>query len=144
MVSKSKRNRSAAVLKTPWGQPTLSLYGGLKKHESTALFQLRSEVIGLNAWLASVGVPDISPRCTCGVNAQTVKHILFYCPEHVATRARMFRDAGTSSFDSLLQSVRGCRAAERMVISTGRLSQFVIANQIEHEEQDLAKIPVLN
>ncbi|TQS36486.1 hypothetical protein Golomagni_03064 [Golovinomyces magnicellulatus] len=49
--SNYKGNRTAATWKTPWTQSTLKLYNGLKKHEATALILLRSEVIGLNAWL---------------------------------------------------------------------------------------------
>ncbi|TQS37138.1 hypothetical protein Golomagni_02398 [Golovinomyces magnicellulatus] len=52
------------------------------KHEATAVMLLRSEVIGINAWLASIKVPGITPECTCGEHTQTVKHILCFCPEH--------------------------------------------------------------
>src|SRR3954452_21201433 len=58
----------------------ISLYEGLSKAEATALFLMRTEVLGLNAWLASVQVPDILPRCPCGWNAQTVRHVLIHCP----------------------------------------------------------------
>src|SRR5436305_9086369 len=58
----------------------ISLYEGLSKAEATALFLMRTEVLGLNAWLASVQVPDILPRCHYGWNAQTVRHVLMQCP----------------------------------------------------------------
>ena len=41
--------------------PTLPLYEGLTKAESTAAFLLRTEVLGLNAWLASIYVPNTTP-----------------------------------------------------------------------------------
>jgi hypothetical protein len=51
---------------TIWNTPSpLKLYDNLPKHCATALMLLRTEVIGLNAWLASVGVLDILPRCDC-------------------------------------------------------------------------------
>ncbi|RKF84090.1 hypothetical protein GcM3_001036, partial [Golovinomyces cichoracearum] len=88
-------NRQAASWKTPWNRPVLSLYDGLKRHVATALMLLRSEVLGLRAWLSSIGVPNITPRCSCGEHRQTVKHILYYCPEHSSLQARMLAKAGT-------------------------------------------------
>ena len=139
-----KGARTAATWKTPWTQSTLELYNGLKKHEATALMLLRSEIIGLNAWLSSIKVPNISAACTCGEPFQTVKHILFFCPEHQALRAQMLANSGTSSFDKVLQTPKGCRAASRMFIATSRLTQFAVANKIDTEEQILVKIPILN
>jgi len=49
--------------KTPWGKPIIPLYKGLIKAEAIVLFLLYIEVIGLNIWLASVGVPAVLPRC---------------------------------------------------------------------------------
>ncbi|TQS36464.1 hypothetical protein Golomagni_03088 [Golovinomyces magnicellulatus] len=90
--SNYKGNRTAATWKTLWTQSSLKLYNGLKKHEATALILLRSEV------------PNISPACTCGEPFQTVKHILFFCPEHQALRARMLANSATTSFDKVLQT----------------------------------------
>jgi len=63
--------------KTPWGKPTILLYKGLIKAEAIALFLLRTEVIGLNAWLVSVGVLAVLLRCEYGWIRQTVHHVLF-------------------------------------------------------------------
>ena len=51
----------------------LYLYDNITKAEATALFLLRSEVLGLNCWLASVGVQGVLPHYVCGWRAQTVK-----------------------------------------------------------------------
>jgi hypothetical protein len=82
-------------------QPVHLLYDGLLKHEATALFLLRTEVLGLNAWLASVGVPGIDKRCSCGWPAQTVRHILLFCPNHADSRALYFQRAGLADFMAL-------------------------------------------
>src|SRR5438477_8450364 len=74
------RGKRASTWQTPWTTPMISLYEGLSKAEATALFLMRTEVLGLNAWLASVQVPDILPRCPYGWNAQTVRHVLMQCP----------------------------------------------------------------
>ena len=59
-------NRRVAVWKTPWKQDPRLLYVGLSKADATALFLIRIEVIGLNAWLASVGIPGVYTRCAYG------------------------------------------------------------------------------
>ncbi|TQS35012.1 hypothetical protein Golomagni_04582 [Golovinomyces magnicellulatus] len=137
-------NRKAASWKTPWSRSALNLYDGLKRHVATALMLLRSEVLGLRAWLSSIGVPNITPRCSCGEHKQTVKHILCYCPEHSSLQARMFAEAGTRNFDQILQTRKGCKAAAFMLIATGRLQQFEIAQRTENENQSLIKIPLLS
>ena len=99
----------------------------------------------LNAWLASVGVPEISPYCSCGEHMQTVKHILLYCPEHAEFRSQMFIDAGTTNFSQLLITPKGCHAAVRMLLATGRLQQFAIAMEIEREAPNhTTTIPILD
>ena len=57
----------------------MRLYRGLRKAEATALFLMRSEVIGLKDWLTRVGVPNVIRRCDCGYPAQTVRHVLLQC-----------------------------------------------------------------
>jgi hypothetical protein len=63
---KAAKTQRAATWSTPWTTPTLPLYEGQTKAESTAAFLLRTEVIGLNAWLASIHVPNTTPHCACG------------------------------------------------------------------------------
>ena len=63
--------RQAATWNTPWETNPSTLYNNLPKHQSTALMLLRTEVIGLNDWLSSIGVRDVLPRCDCGWPRQT-------------------------------------------------------------------------
>ena len=53
------KNRTETTWKTPWGKPTIPLYKNLTKAKATALFFFCMEVIGLKAWLASIGVLEI-------------------------------------------------------------------------------------
>jgi len=53
-----KRQRSYHVHNS-WDMKMLLLYKKLPKHQATALFLLCTEVLGLNSWLASIGVPNI-------------------------------------------------------------------------------------
>jgi len=60
------KNRTETTWKTPWGKPIILLYEDLIKVEAIVLFLLCTEVIGLNAWLASVRVLGILPWCKYG------------------------------------------------------------------------------
>src|SRR5271170_3645028 len=52
-------------------------HAGLQKAESAILTQLRTGKIGFNRFLYDRGVPStLSPRCTCGLAAMTVRHVL--------------------------------------------------------------------
>jgi len=126
--------KTATTWKTPWSQQTVDLYEGLQKHEATALFLLRTEIIGLNAWLFSVGVPGFLPRCTCGEHAQTVRHILIYCPLYSQQRAQLFHQAGSSDLLEILSHPHSAQAAGRWLIRCGILSHLHLAGLIQQED----------
>jgi len=131
---KTANNKEATTWKTPWETRPTSLYKGLPKHQATALFLLRTEVIGLNAWLSSVGVPGTVPRCLCGWHAQTVRHILLHCPQHATARPSLIREAGTEDLQAMLTRPASAKAAARWFIRTGLLQQFQVAANIESED----------
>lgn len=110
-----------------------SLYEEIRKYEATALFLVRTEVIGLNAWLTAVGVPDILSRCGCGWPAQIVRHVFVFCPDLTHQRQLFFQRAGTDSLDEMLQSSTGSRAAARFFIDSQLLEQFRLASDIYQE-----------
>src|SRR5947207_12801447 len=72
------RNRKATKWKTPWTQSTLKLYSDMPKHQASALFLLRTEVLGLNRWLASINVPGIRANCGCGWKTKPVHNELMF------------------------------------------------------------------
>jgi len=126
--------QKAATWKTDWMQPVHLLYDGLLKHEATALFLLRTEVLGLNAWLASVGVPGIDKRCTCGWPAQTVRHILLFCPNHADSRALYFQRAGLADLHGALSTAASAHQAAKWLAASDLLSHFSLARQITQED----------
>jgi hypothetical protein len=129
------RGRTQATSwQTPWSQQVLHLYEGLQKHEATALFLLRTEVLGLNAWLNSIGVPDIPPGCACGWPTQTVQHVLFYCPQYSATRPTLLSQVEAQHLYPLLSGVESAQATARWFIASGSLEQFHTAQQITSEK----------
>lgn len=114
--------------------PAHQLYEGLHKHEATALFLLRTEILGLNAWLASVGVPGVDKRCLCGWPAQTVHHILLFCPTHSDLRALYFRRAGLADLHGALSTTASAHQAARWLTTSGLLGQFSLAQEIAQKD----------
>jgi hypothetical protein len=96
---------------------------------------IRTEHIGLGAYLTKRRVPGARPECTCGYRAQTVKHILIFCSERLQARERLFREAGTSNWKDLAQSKRGLTAAARWMIQEAVLDQFSLAKDEEQERE---------
>ena len=130
-------NSRATTWKGEWARPPLSLYEGLRKHEATALFLLRTEVMGLRAWLAKIGVPDANPACHCGAAKQTLDHILAFCPDLREQRMELVRRAGSTDLrGSLLEDKTKVRDAARWLLQTRTLSQFSVAMEVEEEEME--------
>ena len=118
--------------KNPWAAPTIPLYEGLTKAEQTALFLMRTEVIGLRAWLAAAGVPGITPRCDCGWAAQTVHHILFRCPRY--SRRDLIEKCPSERVWEVLNKAESAQAAARWWVQRGILEQFRVAKEIDKED----------
>ena len=60
-ATRPRGHHPPATWTTLWSQDRRMLYAGLSKAEATALFLMRVEVIGLNAWLAAIGTLDTHP-----------------------------------------------------------------------------------
>lgn len=128
------RPRGAATWNTPWEQRPQTLYARLTKAEATALFLMRSNVLGLNAWLAAIGVPDVSPRCPCGWHAQTVRHVLLHCPR--MERGELLRQCDSTRFHDILTRPTCVPYAARWLVRSGLLGQFsAVKEAIEEEEE---------
>ena len=139
----------ATTWTTEWSTKPLSLYDGLQKHEATALFLLRTEVLGLKDWLARVGVPEARPDCPCGARRQTLNHILAFCPNLIEPRIRLVTRAGTTELRRILTDPQKVKYAARWLLETRTLEQFSVALEVEREEmegwrafQTLREVPV--
>jgi len=139
-----QKNQKATTWHTPWTQSPLKLYSNLPKHEATALFLLRTEVLGLNSWLASINVPNITPSCSCGWPQQTVRHVLLFCLDHSEERESIIRQTGTTDLYTILNHGKGSRIAARWLARSGLLAQFTTANHIQDDEEPLFAIPDIN
>lgn len=132
-MTKDGRMRTEATWKTEWTTQPLALYEGLQKHEATALFLLRTEVLGLKAWLARIGVPGARPQCSCGAPRQTLAHAIGYCPDLTDARQRLVMRTGTTRLADLLQTQDTARWAARWLLETQLLDQFRVALEVEED-----------
>jgi hypothetical protein len=142
--TKEAQGKAATTWKTPWSEWPLWLYDGLPKHLATALFLMRTEVLGLNEWLASIRVPGAEPWCSCGRQLQTVRHVLLHCPAYDQDRADLIRETGTEDMQKML-SGPASKAAARWFVRVGALQQFKIAREIVNEDPDeYTPLPMLD
>ncbi len=110
---------------------TVKMRDGLQKAESTLATHIRTERIGLNAYLHSRNVPGAdNPRCACGGRRQTAKHILMHCPDWTHLRPKMLREAGLTDYRIIVSTAKGLRAAARMMMETELLEQFRVARAL--------------
>ena len=93
---------------------------------------MRTEVIGLNAWLGAARVPDIQPACPCGWHAQTVRHVLLHCPRH--DRVGLLLSCGTERLEEILGRADCVKHAARWWLRSGVMEQFRVAVEIEDED----------
>ena len=117
-----RRTRAPAQLTTSGYNP--HIHSQLSKATSSLVTQIRSEKIGLNAFLASRRVPDKTAPCPCGWARQTAKHILLFCPDFAEGRDEFLTAAGSHDYSKLIATARGAKAAAKRMQQTGLLPQF--------------------
>ena len=100
------------------------IHVGISKATSSLITQIRTEKIGLNAFLADRRVPNRTPKCSCGHQRQTAKHILMYCPNFEEDRKDLYKAAGTRDYSKMLATPRGAKAAANWLQKTNLLPQF--------------------
>jgi len=108
---------------------------GLTRAESTVLTLLRTEKIGLAAFLKSQRVPGFeSARCECGWPNQTAKHVVMFCAKYATHRRRLLADTGCSDYKELLRTPTATKKVTKWVIARNILPQFSWA--LERQEAD--------
>jgi hypothetical protein len=126
------KEKEASTWKGRWIDRPDKLYDGLTKAESTALVLLRTEAIGLNAWLAKRRVPGVDKACPCGWHVQSVTHVLLHCPRY--DREDLLRRLSTQRVDRILSEPTQAAAAAKWLISHDVLEQFKVAKEISEED----------
>jgi hypothetical protein len=104
---------------------------------------MRTEVIGLQSWLASVGVPGILPQCDCRwQESQTVRHILLHCPNY--DRTALIRETGTEVLRDMLSRPDRAQAAAKWFVVQEIPPQLHVARDINNEDtRHLLRMPGL-
>src|SRR5271154_1361750 len=100
------------------------LHVTLSKAINALVTQIKTEKIGLNAFLTQRRILGFTASCSCGWARQTAKHILLFCPNFSGSRAKLFRDAGTNNYLQMVATTRGAKAAAQFLHETGLLPQF--------------------
>jgi len=103
---------------------TLQLHEGVSKAMSSLITQIRTEKIGLNAFLFDRRVPDILPTCACGWPRQTAKHIIKYCPNWEDRRGPLQQLESWDNYQLLLGIPRNARIVAKWMHETNLLPQF--------------------
>lgn len=108
----------------------LQLHQGRNKQESAMLVQMRTEKIGLRAFLFDRRVAGVSnPRCACGGRRQTVSHVLLSCPKlRDIRRKELGRFPGRDNLRAILNSHKLATKAIRFMEQTQILGHDRIEN----------------
>ena len=78
-LEEGRESAKSNYMEHPMVKADSPLYKGQTKAESTAVFLLRTEILGLNAWLVSIHVPNTIPYYTYGWPTQSVRYIILFC-----------------------------------------------------------------
>jgi ribonuclease HI len=80
------------------GRHTLRLYGALTSEQASILIQARTGHCRLNQYLSRLGVVE-EAKCRCGIDDETIRHILCVCPLWATQRRTLQAVAGDRQGD---------------------------------------------
>jgi len=126
---KAGRGKTEPTWCTLWETWGKQLFDGLTRPECTIATLLRTEVIGLNAFLVRVGVPNVQPACPCRAARQTPKRVVVSCPNHSQGRPERQLEAGTTDYVELLTTQQGLKAVTKWFLRQDILQQFKWARE---------------
>jgi hypothetical protein len=75
------------------GRYTLRLYRGLTSKQASVLIQARTGHYQLNQYMSWIGVVE-DAKCRCGIDDETIRHILYICPLWAEQRRTLQEAAG--------------------------------------------------
>ena len=119
---------------------TMRLHAKIKRAKTSLITQMRTEKIGLNAFLFSRRVPDIdNDQCECGRARQTARHLLHECRlfrrqrNSLWTAERRKVSGGVITHEDMLTTPRYASMAANFIKSTGFIEQF---RTLDEEQQE--------
>ena len=110
----------------------IRIHQNLNRAQSSIAIQVRSEHIGLNAYLYRRHVPGVvKPRCQCGYPSQNVKHMVMSCPIWAKGRGEWLRKSKTRSFEAMINNPKDMAGIVQWIQKEGWLEQFRMTREIE-------------
>jgi hypothetical protein len=140
-ASARRRRRFPEPAEAPelYGDP-LAKYRGLRKHEASLLFQMRTGKIGLRSFLFYRKVPDVpTPRCSCGRGHETACHIVTECLNNKEDREALYKRVAPTAlrsrrdFAAALNDPDTAAIVVRWFLRQERIPHFALATQIGGE-----------
>ena len=114
----------------PYKAAALRLHATLPKPHSSLLTQIRTEKIGLAAFLHQRRVPGFeSPACPCGWQWETAKHVILNCPRFTRERWQLRQQVPSTDLQQLTSNPRAATAVTAWFLHLNLLAQFSWARE---------------
>ena len=126
-------------------QGLLKLHKGLNKAQSSALVQARTGKIGLRAYLFHRYVPQVdSDQCPCGLGPQTPEHLFADCEDQRSASLRALGFSTAAEVRKGLNSAQTAPKMARLLLKSGWLPEFRVAESIRQRQSELTRITLAN
>nr|CCA28224.1 predicted protein putative [Albugo laibachii Nc14] len=109
-----------------------AIHQNLTRAQSSIATQIRSEHVGLNAYLYRRKVPGVDePRCQCGYPSQNAKHMVMVCPQWAQGRGEVLRKARNRTFEAMMDSPEDVVHITKWIQGEGYIEQFRLTREVE-------------
>lgn len=119
---------------------TMRLHARVKRAKTSLITQIRTEKIGLRAFLFDRRVPDTdNDKCECGRARQTARHLLHECRLYAKQRSRLWAaerrkvQGGVITHEDMLTTPRYASMAANFIWNTGLIGQFRALDEEQEE-----------
>jgi hypothetical protein len=138
-----RRGRAVVPADAPPNIKRLELHEKLRKEESSLLIQMRTEKIGLRAFLFERKVPEVmTPACECGNGYETALHVAAYCRKETSARRELpFAMHSERDYRTAMERPERAAILVRWFMRRRRTREFAIALQIADSDEIAIRAP---